>query len=48
MQILTALLLMEIEMRIADALPLTPEDRRQLETWAKEKTAPARLGMQTK
>ena len=30
-------------MRIANALPLTPEDRRQLETWAKEKTAPARL-----
>ena len=30
-------------MRIADALPLTPEDRRQLETWAKGKTAPARL-----
>jgi len=30
-------------MRIADALPLTPEERRQLETWAKEKTAPARL-----
>jgi len=43
MQTLTALLMMEVEMRIADALPLTPEDRRQLETWAKEKTAPARL-----
>ena len=30
-------------MRIADALPMTTEDRRQLETWAKEKIAPARL-----
>ena len=26
-----------------EACPLTPEDRRQLELWAKEKTAPARL-----
>ena len=43
MQTLTALLMMGVEMRIADALPLTPEDRRQLETWAKEKTAPARI-----
>jgi hypothetical protein len=34
---------MEVEMRIADALPLALEDRRQLETWAKGKTAPARL-----
>ena len=32
MQTLTALLMMGVAMRIADALPLTPEDRRQLET----------------
>ena len=30
-------------MRIADALFLPPEDRRRLEAWAKERTAPARL-----
>ena len=30
-------------MRIAEALPLTPDERRQLEAWAKERTAPARL-----
>jgi len=34
---------MELEMRIAEALPLTPDERRQLEAWAKERTAPARL-----
>jgi transposase len=35
--------MMETEMRIAEALPLTPDERRQLEAWAKERTAPARL-----
>ena len=29
----TALIVMEVEMRLADALPLTVEDRRQLEAW---------------
>jgi len=27
----------------ADALPLTPDDRRQLESWARSKTLPARI-----
>ena len=30
-------------MQKADALPLTPEDRRQLESWARSKTLPARI-----
>lgn len=35
--------MMEAEMQISDALPLTLDERRQLETWAKERIARARL-----
>jgi len=41
--VVTASHVLEKVMQKADALKMTPEDRRQLESWARSKTIPARV-----